>query len=252
MVDEYRTDEEQIEAIKNWWDENGKSTLFTIVLAVGATFGWQQWQTSKQESLEAASNQYQQLLTAIQTEERTASQTATAEHLVDEIKQNWPKTAYAHFAALQAAKMSVQENDLEEAQQELQWVIDNNAPEPAITAIARLRLARVVFAKDGAEAALAVIDNVETGPYKALYAEFRGDLHDELGNLDLAEQQYSLAKDASGAAVSGEGNPLLELKHKSVTRRLAASGVSIGEPAAAEPPSTDESATDAEAVQAES
>lgn len=252
MVDEYRTDEEQIEAIKNWWDENGKSTLFTIVLAVGATFGWQQWQTSKQESLEAASNQYQQLLTAIQTEERTASQTATAEHLVDEIKQNWPKTVYAYFAALQAAKMSVQENDLEEAQQELQWVIDNNAPEPAITAIARLRLARVVFAKDGAEAALAVIDNVETGPYKALYAEFRGDLHDELGNLDLAEQQYSLAKDASGAAVSGDGNPLLELKHKSVTRRLAASGVSIGEPAAAEPSSTDESATDAEAVQAES
>ncbi|MEM8499314.1 MAG: tetratricopeptide repeat protein [Pseudomonadota bacterium] len=252
MVDEYRTDEEQIEAIKNWWDENGKSTLFTIVLAVGATFGWQQWQSSKQESLEAASNQYQQLLSAIQTEERTASQTATAEHLVGEIKQNWPKTTYAHFAALQSAKMNVQENDLDAAQQELQWVINNNAPEPAITAIARLRLARVTFAKDGAEAALAVIDNVETGPYKALYAEFRGDLHDELGNLDLAEQQYSLAKDASGAAVNSEGNPLLELKHKSVTRRLAASDVGSNTPTTAEQPAVEESATEADDVEAES
>ncbi|MFK7732943.1 MAG: YfgM family protein [Pseudomonadales bacterium] len=252
MVDEYRTDEEQIEAIKSWWDENGKSTLFTVVLAIGATFGWQQWQTSKQETLEAASTQYQQLLSVSQTAERTASQSATAEHLVEDIKKNWPKTTYAHFAALQAAKMNVQENDLEGAQQQLQWVIDNNAPEPAITAIARLRLARVVFAEKGAEEALAVIDNVETGPYKALYAEFRGDLHDELGHLDLAEQQYSLAKDASGAAINSEGNPLLELKHKSVTRRLAASGTDVGAPSGVEEPSSDDSANEAEAVEAES
>ncbi len=251
MVDEYRTDDEQIEAIKSWWEENGKSTVLTIVLAVGATFGWQHWQTSKQEALEAASSQYQQLLEITQTAERTASQKATAEHLVEEIKTNWPKTTYAHFAALQAAKINVQENNLSAAQQQLQWVIDNNAPELAITAIARLRLARVVFAaqggKEGAEAALAVIDNVETGPYKALYAEFRGDMYDELGQLDAAEQQYSLAKEASGVAVNSEGNPLLELKHKSVTRRLAAAGSARNAPEATDASPTEEAVDAAEA-----
>ena len=34
MVEE-RTDEEQIEALKAWWDENGTKTLAVLVLIIG-------------------------------------------------------------------------------------------------------------------------------------------------------------------------------------------------------------------------
>ena len=35
------TEEEQIEALKRWWDENGKQVVLAIVLTVGGYFGWQ-------------------------------------------------------------------------------------------------------------------------------------------------------------------------------------------------------------------
>ena len=37
------TEEEQIEALKRWWDENGKQVVLAIVLTVGGYFGWQAW-----------------------------------------------------------------------------------------------------------------------------------------------------------------------------------------------------------------
>ena len=36
---EERTDEEQIEALKLWWAENGMKTIAAIVLVVGGYFG---------------------------------------------------------------------------------------------------------------------------------------------------------------------------------------------------------------------
>ena len=37
-------DDEQVEALKRWWDENGRSTIVAVILAVGGTLGWQQYQ----------------------------------------------------------------------------------------------------------------------------------------------------------------------------------------------------------------
>ena len=44
MSDSYRTEEEQVEALKAWWRENGKSTVVAIAMAVMGVFGWQGWQ----------------------------------------------------------------------------------------------------------------------------------------------------------------------------------------------------------------
>lgn len=227
MVDEYRTDDEQIEAIKNWWDENGRSTLIMIALAVAAVFGWNQWQSSKQQANESASMLYQQILDSMpqqgQQVEQTAAQKATVVHLATQLKTEHDGSTYAHFAALHMAKLEVENDDLPAAREQLQWVLDNDPSDPALTSLARLRLARVVFSEEGAEQALALIDNVETGPYRADYAELRGDMYEDLGQLDQAEQQYGLAKEASGG-VAGQTNPLLELKYQSVARRLPKTG----------------------------
>ena len=41
---EMRTEEEQIEAIKQWWKKNGSSLLIGVGLALAIVFGWQAWQ----------------------------------------------------------------------------------------------------------------------------------------------------------------------------------------------------------------
>lgn len=220
MVDEYRTDEEQIEAIKNWWQENGRSTVITVVLAIGGVFGWQQWQKSEQGAQESAAAQYQELLDAVGQTEQTASLVATASHLAGELKENHSSSAYAHFAALHMAKLQVEDNSLSEARAQLQWILDNRAPDPAIASLARLRLARVVFAESGAQEALSVLDNVEAGVYQAAYAELRGDLYHDLGDLDNAEHQYAVAREGADSS-TGNQNALLEMKYKSVVRERA-------------------------------
>ena len=63
-MESYRTEEEQVEALRRWWDENGRSTLVTIVLVLAATFGWQGWQRYDAQRMDSASDLYQQMLEA--------------------------------------------------------------------------------------------------------------------------------------------------------------------------------------------
>ena len=41
---DYLTEEEQVEAFKNWWAENGLRLLAVGVLIIGGYFGWQGWE----------------------------------------------------------------------------------------------------------------------------------------------------------------------------------------------------------------
>ncbi|MEW8396328.1 MAG: tetratricopeptide repeat protein, partial [Candidatus Thiodiazotropha sp.] len=40
-MSEYQTEEEQVEAIKRWWKENGTSVIAGLVIGLGGIFGWQ-------------------------------------------------------------------------------------------------------------------------------------------------------------------------------------------------------------------
>ena len=51
-MDAYRTDDEQVEALKRWWKENGTSTLLMVAVAVGGYFGWQAWDTRQVQQAE--------------------------------------------------------------------------------------------------------------------------------------------------------------------------------------------------------
>ena len=58
------SDEEQLELIKKWWDENGTSLVTAVVLALGVTFGYRAWEDNVRETAEAASAKYENLVQA--------------------------------------------------------------------------------------------------------------------------------------------------------------------------------------------
>ncbi len=60
-MDAYRTEEEQVEALKAWWDENGRSIVVAIVIALAAGFGWQGWKSQQEGQAEAASDMTQDM-----------------------------------------------------------------------------------------------------------------------------------------------------------------------------------------------
>ncbi len=207
-MESYRTDEEQVEVLKRWWNENGSAMLITVGLALASIFGWQTWQQRQSDANNAASSVYQELLGSIVTDKKlNDTEVASVAHVVDQIQDDFKGSIYAQYAGLLMAKTYVDQDKLKEARKALETVLDLG-PKKDLQPLVKLRLAQVVFAQGEAEQALKMLDNVETGAFTASYAELKGDIQHELGDLGAAEESYQTAQEGSAA----EENQLLQLK----------------------------------------
>ena len=217
MAEGYQTDEEQIEQLKRWWRENGKSTVAYITIAIVAVFGWQGWQKQHQADMDAASAIYQNLLTVSQ-DTVTSEQHATANHLADTLKKDFSNTTYAQFAALYKAKFAVNNNDLVAAEQELRWVLDQEVT-PELAAQTRLRLARVLSGQEKYDEALVQLQYDANG-LAPLFEEERGDIYLVKGDTAGASAAYEKARELLRQQTVPSENPLLNLKIQQLNSAL--------------------------------
>lgn len=211
-METYRTEEEQVEALKTWWQENGRSTVVAIVVALGLGFGWQGWKSYKVEQTEMASIVYQGLLEALAAYESEGSDDSrvTAAHLAGELKTDYTGSTYSHYAALSLAKLAVENDDLDAAQTELRWVL-SSGPSVDIELIAQQRLARVLAAQGDSEQALTILNNTDAGKYASGYARAKGDIYLSQGENSKALDAYKQAK-ALDASASGDSQVYLDMK----------------------------------------
>ncbi|MDA7825928.1 tetratricopeptide repeat protein [Porticoccaceae bacterium] len=189
------SEEEQIEAFKQWWVDNGLKLVAAAVIAIGGTLSWQGWQGSQQEYAEQGSAIYSAMIDIATTETDqplTDEQKQDINASADQLKQDFSDTGYAHLSALLKAKLAVNADELERAASELQWVLDND-PAEEIRLLASLRLARVEAAKGNAEKALALLDEQDAGKLTSAYEEAKGDFHLSMGHLEAAYSAYQLA-----------------------------------------------------------
>lgn len=189
------SEEEQIENLKRWWHDNGRSTIIGVVLAVVAYFGWQGWQNHQQQQRQAASALYEDLLQAAVAapgQTLTEDQIATVLDIADELKEKHSGGLYAVYGALFAAKLAVEQNDLARAEAELQWVIDNQHGE-TYELMARPRLAQVYYAQGRYDDALTLLNAVDPQKFTATYQELKGDIYVAKNMLPEAKQAYEVA-----------------------------------------------------------
>ncbi len=198
----YDTDEEQIEALKNWWDENGNSIIVGIILVLAVLFGSRYWQSSQSATAELASDIYTQMTDSVQASfdlDVDDEVLSSAFNLHTELKTNFANTVYSRYSALLMARLYVQRNELENAASELQWILDNpglgflKSIDDELALTTRARLARVVIAQGNAEAALQLLNGVEPGTFAGIFAEIEGDAYVELGRLQEAIDAYQTA-----------------------------------------------------------
>ena len=204
-METYRTEEEQLAALKHWWKKNGTSILMAIALAVAVVFGWQGWQENQRVAGEEASELYFTLLEAVTLKD--SAQTSTVMHLVEQLQNGHSSRTYAQYAALLAAKQALLSSDLALAEEQLNWAVDKAEQGGPLHKVATLRLARVISAKGGADdsvSALALIEDVDAGSYTASFEEVKGDLYLRLGRKDEARNAYQAAADALKAS-NGDG-----------------------------------------------
>jgi predicted negative regulator of RcsB-dependent stress response len=193
------SEEEQIEAFKRWWSENGLKLVAVAVILVGAVTGWQGWKNAQQEQAEQGSAIYEEMIEIVRSqkpdEPLSADNQASINATADQLKEEYSGSGYAHFAALLKAKLAVNNDDLELAVTELEWVLDGN-PSATTEALATLRLARVEAARGNVEHALQMIQDVDAGDMTSAYEEAKGDFNIALGNYDAAYTAYQIALDA--------------------------------------------------------
>lgn len=199
-MESYRTEEEQVEALKRWWQENGRSTLIGVGLAVGLSFGWQAWQSDRETRAENASVLYQQLLQTLSEQEGENSDLAMG--MAGQLKTEHAGSSYAQFAALHLARMAVNDGRLEDAEAELRWVLAEAEAGSDFQQVAQLRLARVVASGGDTEQALTLLESTDTG-YAASYAIARGDVL-----LAAGREQEALAAYRTGRSLLEAGRPV--------------------------------------------
>jgi len=206
------SDEEQLEVLKNWWNENGTSLVITVVVTVGAVLGYRGWEQNVIQAGEAASAVYEDLVIATDNIETYASDEAirtTALSLAETLKADHGETTYAVFAAMRLAKVSVAKNELEHALEELRWALDNVSEMHLETTI-RVRLSRVYIGLgDPASAMTLLVNHLPASGQVASFEEAKGDIFHSLGDLGQAREAYQKAFENISDKV---GNPVLELK----------------------------------------
>jgi len=220
-VESYRTEEEQVEALKRWWQENGRSIAVGVVLALGLGFGWQAWQKNQQTNAENASVLFQQMLTALTAEAEQGPEPARA--VAERIKDEYRGSAYARFAALHLARIAVTQGDLDVAEAELRWVLAMTSEGDDLQRVARLRLARVLAAAGDTEAALGLLESPQPA-YAASYALARGDI---LLAEDRREEALA-AYERAAAALDAE-QPLPRTLSDKIDFLRAVAGSTAGE-----------------------
>ncbi|OLO04803.1 MULTISPECIES: tetratricopeptide repeat protein [Salinicola] len=196
---ELRTEEEQLDAIKQWWKANGSALLVGIVIAAAGVFGWQAWQRYQEGQSAEASNAYQQLIAIASSDTLDDNARTQAFDLADGLQSDHGGTLYADLAGLLEAKIAVNADDNDRALKALKDVIDNS-DRPYMQGLARIDLARLQIASDDPDTALDTLGDSVPGALEAQRQNVLGDAYTALERPEDARNAYqqaqTLAQDA--------------------------------------------------------
>lgn len=186
-MDAYVTEEQQVEAIKNWFNKHGNTLSWIVIAVLSVVLAVKYWLHHQQVVYQQASDTYAAMIFGLDSKDDVTVK-AQAEKLLKE----HPTSPYATFAAFALANEAIKENNLEVAQTQLEWVM-NHAKQPDFRALARLRLMRLFIAQNKLSEALGLYDEQKGKTYLPIMAELKGDILLKQNDQDGARKAYEHA-----------------------------------------------------------
>jgi predicted negative regulator of RcsB-dependent stress response len=184
-------EQEQVDQLKAFWQQYGNLITWTLTLALAGFAAWNGWNWWQREQAVKASAMFDELERAAQAADADRSARVFAD-----LKERFPRTAYAQQGALLTAKVQADKGQADAALATLAWASDN-AGEDEIRTIARLRAAGLMLEKKQHDAALAQLDAAAQGKnakaFEALLADRRGDVLLAQGKKDEARKAFEAA-----------------------------------------------------------
>lgn len=191
-------EQEKLDALKAFWRQYGNLILWLLIIGFGSFAAWNGWNWWQREQAAKAAALYDQLDAAAE-----AGDAARAARVFADLRERYPRTAFAEQGGLLAAKVQAEKSDAAGAQASLAWVADN-AVEDEYRTIARLRLAGVLADAKQYDEALKRLDGVAapSKAFEALLADRRGDILLATGKPDEARAAFRRAWDAMAGDVN--------------------------------------------------
>jgi len=187
-VEVYTTENEQVDAVRRFFAENGKALAIGVVLGIAALGGWRYWQTHQSSEMTEASVAFQQANQAM-----TDKKAQGVEDLEKFAQSN--SNNYGVFAALQLADHFVEAKDFAHAEKQLTQA-QGQAKEENLLSLVNLRLARVQMQQNKFDDALKTLDGVKGEGWAALQQDVRGNVLLAKGDAKGAREAYSKGLDS--------------------------------------------------------
>lgn len=213
-METYQTEEEQVQAIKDWWKANGRAVIAGLIIGIGAIAGYRYWTKYQTSQSQQASLIYAQVIASA-----ASADSASAFEQGKDLINDYSGTPYAALTALTLSKLALDKTDYATAAAQLRWVIDNSSDD-GLKHVARLRLARVLAAQDKPELAISLLNVSDTSGFTTLYQETRGDILVQQGKTKEAVEQYRKA--LQDVEMNPQRRRILEMKMNDIA--IAAPG----------------------------
>ncbi|AXO17910.1 TPA: tetratricopeptide repeat protein [Providencia stuartii] len=202
----YTNENEQVDAIKRFFANNGVALVVGLVLGVGAVWGWNYWQSHKTNMLQESAQQF-----AKASEELHSGSTQGIEAAQKFAADT--TDVYSAMIGLELAQVAVDKGDLALAEKSLSAALTKAKTDDMLDLI-NFRLARVQLAQGNADAALASVGNIKGKAWQAAAQDVRGDALLHKGDNAGAKAAYTQGLDSEGSQTLKE---LLTLKLNNIS-----------------------------------
>lgn len=197
-------EQEQVDALKAWWQDNGKGVILIVVVALVAVVVTQFWQAHKARQAGDAAALFGELNKQLASNDPKRINDAAAA-----LTDKYASSAFAPRAALLAAQADIDAKDAARAKAQLQWVLDH-AQEDTLKDLARLKLAALLLDEKDYAGALAQLAAKHPESFDSLYTDLKGDVLSAQGKSAEARAAYQQAYDK--ADPKGPYRNLIQMK----------------------------------------
>ncbi|HIP76252.1 MAG TPA: tetratricopeptide repeat protein [Psychromonas hadalis] len=207
IIEGYETEEQQIDAIKSWWKENGTMLIVGAVVGLVGLWGYRYYNESILTGQEEASQGYSNILVKAETQGIDS-----VKDDMQKFAQENTKNSYGVLASLLLAKEAVVQKDFKLAESQLTQLQTQNSYAP-LTPVINLRLGRVQAQLGENDKALATLDAITETAFIVKKEQAKGLIY-----LALADNKKAL--DAFQKAISaskGRVDPVLQMQFDDLT-----------------------------------
>ena len=138
-MDEFLSEKEQIQYIREWWQENRSYILTALIIVIGGIAGNNTWKSSVIEKQLSASSLYESLAVEISENNLEAGKM-----IADQISEDYSDTVYYEKAKLAMAYFYMSQSRDEDAANSLRNILSKSS-DSELSLIAEMRLAKIML-----------------------------------------------------------------------------------------------------------